>query len=68
MKRTTLALIATICLTTAATASIAYVASHTHTSFDQETLGHSGRTDSRGGHKCSANSKAKGLCTGYHYL
>ena len=28
---------------------------------------HSGRTDSNGGHNCSAKSKAKGLCTGYHY-
>ena len=28
---------------------------------------HSGRTDSRGGHNCSAKSRAKGLCTGYHY-
>lgn len=28
---------------------------------------HSGRTDSSGGHNCSAKSKAKGLCTGYHY-
>lgn len=29
--------------------------------------GHSGRTDSNGGHNCSAKSKKKGLCTGYHY-
>ena len=28
---------------------------------------HSGRTDSSGGHNCSAKSKSKGLCTGYHY-
>ncbi|MEK4426238.1 copper amine oxidase N-terminal domain-containing protein [Solibacillus sp. FSL K6-1523] len=28
---------------------------------------HSGRTDSNGGHNCSEKSKAKGLCTGYHY-
>lgn len=28
---------------------------------------HPGRTDSSGGHNCSAKSKAKGLCTGYHY-
>ncbi|SFD72958.1 hypothetical protein SAMN05216378_1174 [Paenibacillus catalpae] len=28
---------------------------------------HSGRTDSSGGHNCSAKSKAKGLCSGYHY-
>jgi hypothetical protein len=28
---------------------------------------HSGRTDSSGGHNCSDSSKAKGLCTGYHY-
>lgn len=28
---------------------------------------HSGRTDSSGGHNCSDKSKAKGLCTGYHY-
>ncbi|MDQ0113845.1 YHYH domain-containing protein [Paenibacillus harenae] len=30
-------------------------------------LAHSGRTDSSGGHNCSDKSKAKGLCTGYHY-
>ncbi|WP_217595811.1 copper amine oxidase N-terminal domain-containing protein [Cohnella sp. GbtcB17] len=30
-------------------------------------LAHSGRTDSNGGHNCSAKSKAKGLCSGYHY-
>lgn len=28
---------------------------------------HSGRTDANGGHNCSAKSKEKGLCTGYHY-
>jgi hypothetical protein len=28
---------------------------------------HSGRTDSNGGHNCSAASISKGLCTGYHY-
>lgn len=28
---------------------------------------HSGRTDSSGGHNCSAKSIAKGLCIGYHY-
>ncbi|QGH33174.1 YHYH domain-containing protein [Gracilibacillus salitolerans] len=28
---------------------------------------HSGRTDSSGGHNCSAKSIAKGLCTDYHY-
>jgi hypothetical protein len=28
---------------------------------------HPGRTDSNGGHNCSEKSKAKGLCTGYHY-
>jgi len=28
---------------------------------------HSGRTDANGGHNCSAKSKQKGLCTGYHY-
>ena len=28
---------------------------------------HSGRTDSSGGHNCSARLRAKGLCTGYHY-
>ncbi|WP_284645419.1 YHYH domain-containing protein [Paenibacillus silviterrae] len=28
---------------------------------------HSGRTDASGGHNCSASSKAKGLCSGYHY-
>lgn len=30
-------------------------------------LAHSGRTDSNGGHNCSAKSISKGLCTGYHY-
>jgi hypothetical protein len=28
---------------------------------------HPGRLDSNGGHNCSAKSKAKGLCSGYHY-
>lgn len=28
---------------------------------------HPGRLDSNGGHNCSEKSKAKGLCTGYHY-
>jgi hypothetical protein len=31
------------------------------------TYAHSGRTDKKGGHNCSAKSKQKGLCTGYHY-
>jgi hypothetical protein len=31
------------------------------------TYAHSGRTDSNGGHNCSASSISKGLCTGYHY-
>jgi hypothetical protein len=28
---------------------------------------HSGKTDKKGGHKCSQKSIDKGLCTGYHY-
>ncbi len=28
---------------------------------------HPGRLDKNGGHNCSAKSKQKGLCTGYHY-
>ncbi|WP_155590912.1 stalk domain-containing protein [Lysinibacillus cavernae] len=28
---------------------------------------HPGRLDSNGGHNCSEKSKAKGLCSGYHY-
>jgi hypothetical protein len=35
--------------------------------FGSTANAHSGRTDSNGGHNCSAASKAKGLCTGYHY-
>lgn len=31
------------------------------------TYAHSGGTDSSGGHNCSEKSKAKGLCSGYHY-
>ncbi|MDC0178500.1 YHYH domain-containing protein [Woeseiaceae bacterium] len=31
------------------------------------SFGHSGRTDSNGGHNCSQKSKKKGLCSGYHY-
>ena len=31
------------------------------------TYAHSGRTDKNGGHNCSAKSKQKGLCSGYHY-
>ncbi|MGQ7890592.1 YHYH domain-containing protein [Paenibacillus anseongense] len=37
------------------------------TTFSQSAYAHSGRTDANGGHNCSASSKAKGLCTGYHY-
>lgn len=37
------------------------------TTFSQSALAHSGRTDASGGHNCSASSKAKGLCSGYHY-
>jgi hypothetical protein len=33
----------------------------------QSVYTHSGRTDSSGGHNCSASSQAKGLCSGYHY-
>ncbi|MBP1966432.1 YHYH domain-containing protein [Paenibacillus aceris] len=36
-------------------------------SLSQSVYAHSGRTDSSGGHNCSASSKAKGLCSGYHY-
>ena len=28
---------------------------------------HGGRTDKKGGHKCSKKSQKKGLCSGYHY-
>ena len=35
--------------------------------FSASAAAHSGRTDSSGGHNCSEKSKAKGLCTGYHY-
>ncbi|RHW43477.1 YHYH domain-containing protein [Neobacillus notoginsengisoli] len=35
--------------------------------FGTVSFAHSGRTDSRGGHNCSDKSKAKGLCTGYHF-
>lgn len=34
---------------------------------DLNSFAHSGKTDSSGGHNCSAKSQAKGLCTGYHY-
>ena len=30
-------------------------------------VSHGGRLDKNGGHNCSAKSKKKGLCTGYHY-
>ncbi|TCP24904.1 hypothetical protein EV207_1227 [Scopulibacillus darangshiensis] len=36
-------------------------------SFQEMAEGHPGRLDSNGGHNCSEKSKAKGLCTGYHY-
>ena len=32
-----------------------------------QAVAHSGRTDSSGGHNCSAKSVQKGLCSGYHY-
>ncbi|MGN1402175.1 MAG: YHYH domain-containing protein [Bacillus sp. (in: firmicutes)] len=36
-------------------------------SLGTDTEAHSGRTDATGGHNCSEKSKAKGLCSGYHY-
>lgn len=36
-------------------------------SFSLNAEAHSGRTDSSGGHNCTAKSIAKGLCTGYHF-
>jgi hypothetical protein len=35
--------------------------------FGTISFAHSGGTDANGGHNCSEKSKAKGLCTGYHY-
>jgi hypothetical protein len=35
--------------------------------FSSSVFAHPGRTDSNGGHNCSEKSKAKGLCSGYHY-
>ncbi len=35
--------------------------------FATTAMAHSGRLDANGGHNCSEKSKAKGLCTGYHY-
>jgi hypothetical protein len=35
--------------------------------FSANSMAHSGRTDSNGGHNCSKKSQDKGLCTGYHY-
>jgi len=53
----------------AAVATTAINTLHTHEKsivLDTKT-GHSGRTDSSGGHNCSDSSKRKGLCSGYHY-
>ncbi|MGB6407146.1 MAG: YHYH domain-containing protein [Planococcus donghaensis] len=36
-------------------------------SFSINAEAHPGRTDSSGGHNCTAKSVAKGLCTVYHY-
>lgn len=36
-------------------------------SFSLSAEAHPGRTDSSGGHNCTAKSVAKGLCTEYHY-
>ena len=38
-----------------------------HNHDDPTVNSHSGRTDSNGGHNCSAKSQQKGLCSGYHY-
>ncbi|KKK39976.1 hypothetical protein WQ57_01510 [Mesobacillus campisalis] len=35
--------------------------------FGTASFAHSGGKDANGGHNCSEKSKAKGLCTGYHY-
>ena len=66
MKKILIAL-AVIALSSAGTASYLYATSHAHTTESDLVLGHSGRTDSSGGHNCSAKSKRKGLCSGYHY-
>ncbi len=52
-----------------AIATTAVNTSHTHDEpFGLDIKnGHSGRTDSSGGHNCSDASVRKGLCSGYHY-
>lgn len=44
-----------------------FIALLTFTVVPNTVVAHSGRTDSSGGHNCSATSQAKGLCSGYHY-
>lgn len=62
-------LLSVLLLGGAAIATTMINTSHTHDeSFGLDIKnGHSGRTDSNGGHNCSESSKRKGLCSGYHY-
>ncbi|WP_343032855.1 stalk domain-containing protein [Cytobacillus depressus] len=46
---------------------IAVIASFSLFISSQSALAHPGRLDAKGGHNCSEQSKAAGLCTGYHY-
>lgn len=62
-----LAIFAACCvLSLGAAAIFVQYEDHAHTDFNKPVLGHGGGLDSSGGHNCSAKSKAKGLCSGYH--
>jgi hypothetical protein len=43
------------------------VALEDHNHEDPTVNSHGGGLDGKGGHNCSAKSKQKGLCSGYHY-
>ncbi|MFV8817126.1 YHYH domain-containing protein [Haliea sp. E17] len=57
----------TVLLTVVASGVAFGVAIEDHNHDDPTVNSHGGGLDSRGGHNCSAKSKEKGLCTGYHY-
>ena len=70
MKIKLLVLIAAVFIAGASISATLISTSHSHDTPSIELdikNGHSGRTDSSGGHNCSQKSIDKGLCYGYHY-
>lgn len=66
MKNRFIAIVAGLVLSGGVAAACIQYEAHSHTAYNAPQLGHGGGLDSRGGHNCSAKSKSKGLCSGYH--